>query len=93
MPGTGGLDLTDEQAGAVWEQATGPEGPPIRLSPITHIRQMADLVDELLPYIAGRPWTLVRFDKRSLITSDTPVGLVPHPDSEGWEGVGFGCGT
>jgi len=84
-----GLDITDEQAGAVWEEATRPDGPPIRLSPIAHVRQMADLVDELLPYIASRPWTLVRFDKRSLITSDAPVGLVPHPDSERWEGVGF----
>jgi len=84
-----GLAITDEESEKVWEQATRPEGPPIRVSPIVHIRQIADLVDKLLPYVAGRPWALVRFKERSLITSDSPVGLVPHQDCAGWEGVGF----
>jgi len=59
------------------------------MAPIAHIQQMAELSEALIPYLAGRPWTLVRFDKRSLITCDTPVGLVPHPDDEPWAGVGF----
>lgn len=84
-----GVSITDDQAKLVWEQATKPGGPPIALAPIAHIRQMAEVVDKLLPYIAGRPWTLVRFDKRSLLTSDAPVGLVPHADNEPWQGTGF----
>lgn len=84
-----GVSITDEQADVVWSQATQPDGPPIRMAPIAHIQQMVKTADELLPYIAGRPWSLVRFDKRSLITCDTPVGLVPHPENEPWEGVGF----
>lgn len=88
------LDLNDEQADEIWEQATRPEGPPIRVSPLEHIRQMAEQVEALIPYIIGRPWTLVRFEKRALITSDTPVSLVPHADDEEEEnglesGVGF----
>lgn len=84
-----GVSITEEQAQVVWEQATRPNGPPIHFAPIAHIRQMAELVDKLLPYLVGRPWTLVRFDRRSLITSDSPVGLVPHPDDETWLGAGF----
>ena len=70
-------------------EGTNPGGPPSALSPIDHIRQMAESVDKLLPYIAGRPWSLVRFKRRSLLTSDAPVGLIPRPDVEPWEGTGF----
>jgi len=84
-----GVTISEEQAEQIWEEATRPEGPPIRFEPIAHIKQMNRASQSLLPYIAGRPWTLVRFDRRSLITCDTPVGLVPHQDREPWEGVGF----
>lgn len=84
-----GVSVTDEQAEQIWGQATQPGGPPIRIRPAAHIEQMGRLVDELFPYVAGRPWTLVRFQRRSLFTSDTPVGLVPQPDDEPWAGVGF----
>lgn len=84
-----GVSIDDEQAEEMWKQATQPGGPPIRIRPEAHIEQMGHLVDELFPYLAGRPWTLVRFVRRSLVTSDTPVGLVPHPDDEPWSGVGF----
>ena len=85
-----GVSVSKEQAALIWEQATRPEGPPIRMSPLTHLEQMAELSEAMLPYVAGRPWTLVRFDRRSLVTCDTPVGLVPHGDSPAWSGVGFG---
>jgi hypothetical protein len=84
-----GVSITEEQAEKVWEQATQPGGPPIRIRPAAHIEQMVTLVDELFPYLAGRPWTLVRFQRRSLLTCDTPVGLVRQPDDEPRAGVGF----
>lgn len=87
-----GMDLTDEQAEEMWEQATRPEGPPIRISPLAHIRQMAEQVEALIPFVVGRPWTLVRFDRRSLFTSDTPVCLVSHPDDEDDNGPEPGVG-
>lgn len=84
-----GVSLTDEQAETLWDQATQLGGPPIHLAPIAHIQQIAEVSDALLPYVSGRPWTLVRFDQRSLITCDTPVGIVPHPDEDPWAGAGF----
>ena len=84
-----GRDVTDDLVERVWSQATRPEGPPFQRSQAEHIQQMIELADELLKYIAGRPWSLVRFDRRSLITSDSPVGLVPDPKTEPWHGVGY----
>lgn len=84
-----GFSVSEEQAEVIWQEATRPEGPPIRFHPVAHIEQMVELSEALLPYIVGRPWTLVRFDKRSLVTCDTPVGLVPHDDHEPWAGLGF----
>ena len=81
--------INDQQAQEVWEQATRPEGPPIKVHAAVHIRHMAEMAQQILPYFAGRPWTLIRFNRRSLITSDTPVGLVPHQDAERWSGVGY----
>lgn len=85
-----GLDLTDEQAALAWEEATQPNGPPVSVSAELHVRQIVDLAEELLPAILGRPWLLVTFDRRSLITSDSPVGLVRDPsDKHPFLGVGF----
>lgn len=66
-----GMDLDDAAAELVREQANRPEGPPIRVSALSHIRQIGEMVNGPVPYIAGRPWMLVEFEKRSLFTSDT----------------------
>ncbi|WP_456598819.1 DUF4238 domain-containing protein [Blastococcus sp. SYSU DS0616] len=84
-----GSEVTDELVETLWKQATRPEGPPIERPNVEHIKQMIELADELHKYIVGRPWTLVQFVRRSLITSDAPVGLVPDPQDEPWAGVGY----
>lgn len=84
-----GIEVDDDEAEMVWQQATRPGGPPITISPIAHIEQMVHSAFELLPYIVGRPWTLVRFRRRSLLTCDSPVALMPDPNDEPGRGVGF----
>lgn len=86
-----GRDLTDEEAEQVWEQATQPDGPPITLARRDLIEHMVKVAGDLTKYIVGRPWLLLRFDRRSLITSDDPVGLVAHleDDDTAWMGTGF----
>lgn len=61
----------------------------MEVAPIVHIQQMAEMTDHLMPYLAGRPWTLYRFDRRALLTSDCPVGLLPRPDQSPGLGTGF----
>jgi hypothetical protein len=84
-----GVEVDDDEAEVIWQQATQASGPPISLAPIAHIEQIVHSAIQLLPYMVSRPWKLVRFSRRSLITCDSPVGLVRDPDSEPWRGVGF----
>ncbi|MFE3753154.1 DUF4238 domain-containing protein [Nocardia tengchongensis] len=84
-----GVELDDDEAEKVWQQATQPGGPPITVPPIAHIEQIVHNAVKLLPYMLSRPWQLVRFSRRVLVTCDSPVGLVPAEDREPWEGVGF----
>jgi hypothetical protein len=84
-----GREVTDELIERLWQEATRPEGPPIERPKVEHIKQMIEAAGELHKYIVGRPWTLVQFDRRSLITSDAPVGLVRDPQDESGMGVGY----
>ncbi|TWJ07601.1 uncharacterized protein DUF4238 [Stackebrandtia albiflava] len=83
------FDPTPEQEARIWDEATQPGGPPIGFSNLAHIQNAVKTAIELTPYLATRPWALVRFDRRSLITSDAPVSLVRRPNAKSWEGVGF----
>lgn len=86
-----GFDATDEQAQRIWDEATQPGGPPITFATIEHIKHMVETAEYLAKYLFTRPWLLVRFDRRSLITCDAPVSLIRNArDENHWEGVGFG---
>ena len=85
-----GHPVTEALVERIWERSTRPEGPPIQRPREAHLEQMLEMATQLLPYIVGRPWTLLEFRSRSLITSDSPVGLVPRPDEEDtFGGVGY----
>ena len=85
-----GFDATEEQAQRIWDEATQPGGPPITFSNLAHIQHMVETADHLAKYLVTRPWSLVRFDRRSLITCDAPVSLIRNPkDDDFWHGVGF----
>jgi len=84
-----GFEATDEEAEHFWNEATKPEGLPIRFSNLAHINHMVRTAIEITPYIACRPWTLVRFNRRSLIASDGPIGRIHDPDGDPLQGAGF----
>lgn len=84
-----GVELDEDEAEGLWQRTTRPEGPPITMPPLAHIAQIIESANKLLPYIVGRPWTLVQFNRRPLVTSDSPVGLMPEQGAAPWEGVGF----
>lgn len=71
-----GITASEELAAKVWESATQPGGPPIRMSARAHISQILSMVDDTLKYFIGRPWSLIEFNRRSLVTSDAPVCLM-----------------
>lgn len=83
------LDVDEATAARLWDEAMRPDGPPIKISSAAHIQQTLELAESLFKYFSGRPWTLMHFDRRSLILSDVPVGLVRREDDEdSWMGVG-----
>lgn len=54
-----------------------------------HIQSMLD-IEKHAPYYFGRRWQLVHFSRKRLLTSDTPVGLLPNPDAPPDAGLGIG---
>lgn len=84
-----GAELTSGEAELLWEQATQPAGPEIRHSARAHIQQMLQVSEQVHRIVSARPWALVRFSRRSLITCDRPVALIPRESDEPWMGVGF----
>jgi hypothetical protein len=59
------------------------------VDPQLHLNLMAENMPGYLNLTLGRPWTLVRFQRRTLATSDTPVVLVRDPE---WD-MPLGYGT
>lgn len=84
-----GLSVSPDQAEQIWNETTQPGGPPIKLAPVGHIRQMLELTPELISYFAARPWQIYQFSRRSLLTCDAPVSLIPNQHAHGDEGTGL----
>lgn len=85
-----GKQLTERQLDELWKQAMRPEGPPLEVSTTEFAAQMVGTAQQLVPYIAGRPWTFIHFGDEALITSDDPVTLIPRENANPSEGIGYG---
>lgn len=87
---SGGKPVTDDIVRRLLEQASQPDGLTAKTTSAGHINHMLELVPELVRYFVGRPWVLIRFSSRKLLTCDTPVALVPNPEFEDvYSGVGL----
>ena len=84
-----GFEPTEEVVNAAWKRIMAPDGPQIEISPAQHIEHMATALPQVLKFFVGRPWVLVRFGRKKLITCDTPVSLMPGPNTLPVQGVGL----
>lgn len=85
-----GKDVSDDVLDRLIQHAVEPDGITMKTTPAGHIRHILELVPELVRYFVGRPWVLVRFNRRKLFTCDTPVALVRDPEQEEvFAGVGL----
>lgn len=84
-----GEEPTDEAVDEMWESLTDLDDWRVGLSPNAHIRAIIDNLQGTTNVFFARSWTAVRFKRRSLLTSDTPVVLLPHPDEPPWMGIGI----
>jgi len=83
-----GRTLSDEEVEELWSAAINPDGSSVVQTVRDHIEMMGETTGEVAGFLAYRPWTLVRFKDRALITSDAPVSLVAHEQPGPWMGVG-----
>lgn len=85
-----GLALTVVEADTLWREGNQVGGPPLTLSTSVFTGHLATSLPAVYPYFAGRPWVLARFNRRSLLTSDTPIALAPDGEAQPFSGVGVG---
>ncbi|WP_256104645.1 DUF4238 domain-containing protein [Streptomyces sp. ODS05-4] len=82
-------DVSDEELDIEWRDLTKPGGPDMASDANDHIQLLGDLLPGTSAYINDCQWTLFKFMRRSIITSDHPVSLVVAPDYPAWRGVGI----
>lgn len=85
-----GREVGEAELEAEWEDLTKPGGPKMDLGAGHHIRLLRKLISPTAAMFAGSGWMLYRFRRRALLTSDTPVALLPHPDEHPMMGIGLG---
>ncbi len=85
---TAGRALTEEEVEERRASVFSPDGLTLPQTARDHIEMMGETTGEVAGFLASRPWTLVPFTDRSLITSDAPVSLVAHKQSGSGLGVG-----
>lgn len=83
-----GRPLSGADVDEMWSAVTDPGGFRLPQTARDHIELMGEATGEIAGFLACRPWTLVRFTDRALITSDAPVSLVAHEQAGPWMGVG-----
>lgn len=91
------LDETNsgEEAGrgAYWEARDGSRTfvplEDIRFRQNDFLASIVSGANSIEPMIGGRPWVLMRLRRRALVTSDSPIGLLPGDGLAQESGVGF----
>lgn len=81
-------DVDEAEAVQLWNDAKG-LSQPFDVPAEIHIDQMVTTMFEILPFILGRPWALLNFNRRRLITGDVPVSLMENPSDGPARGAGF----
>ena len=86
---TGGVAPSEKEIDEIFDLVSEESGRTLKVSTNHHIAQIVNLIDKNLKYYVARPWVLFRFDTGSLITSDSPVSLIPHPGHNPNMGTGL----
>jgi hypothetical protein len=84
-----GRAIGDEELSEEWNDLTKPTGPDLIPDPNEHLRMLMQLWPGTTALMMARHWTLIRFQRRSLITCDHPVSLVAHPNNPPFWGLGL----
>lgn len=84
-----GVDVGEDRLDAEWQELTQPGGPKIQADSRQHIQQIAELLPGTTRMFTDMQWSIDRFTRKSLLTCDHPVALLPDPEAERWDGIGL----
>ncbi|MFI6603526.1 DUF4238 domain-containing protein [Nonomuraea sp. NPDC050536] len=84
-----GRPVGDFELDQEWADITKPTGPDLIPDANNHLRSLMQLWEPTARQMIARTWTLFRFQRRCLITSDHPVSLAVGPDYPEYMGVGL----
>lgn len=81
--------LSDEEIDFEWKDLTKPGGPDLQHDPKLHIRTMLGLWPGMAHYLFDSHWTLIRFKRKTLVTSDHPVTISVDENYPEHYGIGI----
>lgn len=81
---------SDERLAAEWADLTQPDGTDLAPDAEEHLRDIVTHVGPTAQRITADQWSLNVFERKTLVTSDHPVTLVPPKDLPAWSGLGVG---
>lgn len=81
--------VTDEELESEWDDLTKPGGPDLAPDVLGHMDTVLSLLPGFAAYVHDCHWTLFRFRRRCLVTSDHPVSLLVGPEHPPFFGVGI----
>lgn len=81
--------VDDDELDREWNDLTKPGGPDLAPNVMAHMDTVLSLLSGFAQYLHDCHWTLFRFRRRCLTTSDHPVSLLVRPEHSNFMGVGI----
>ncbi|MDX8029397.1 DUF4238 domain-containing protein [Lentzea sp. BCCO 10_0856] len=81
--------ISDEELEWEWQDLTKPGGPTLMPEINGHLKVLMSLHNGMSRYLYDAHWTVFRFTRRALVTSDRPVAMTVAPDYPPEHGVGI----
>jgi hypothetical protein len=84
-----GETITNETAEELYAILGDEDSFQVKATAAGHVQVIMGTFEEAFSYFVAATWVLIRFRSGSLLTSDSPVNLVPRPEHPQYSGLGL----